>query len=147
MDQENLREFFAGDTLARLLGIEILEIGPGCAKTSVKVKGDMLNSMGMTHGGTVFALADMAFAVSCNSHGIMAVALSMNINYLRPTYPGEILYATSVEDYVTSRTGVYRITVVDENGQKVAVATGTAFRTGREINKNEPPRGAPAPEA
>ncbi|NPV91207.1 MAG: hydroxyphenylacetyl-CoA thioesterase PaaI [Firmicutes bacterium] len=138
MDQEKLREYFTGDTLARLLGIEILEIAPGYARTSIRVKEDMLNAVGMTHGGTVFSLADLAFAASCNSHGIKAVALSMNINYLRPTFPGETLYATSVEDCVTSRTGVYRITVVDESGQKVAVATGTAFRTGQAIEEGQP---------
>ncbi|MDH7480168.1 MAG: hotdog domain-containing protein, partial [Syntrophomonadaceae bacterium] len=66
-----------------------------------------------------------------------AVALNVNINYLRPTFPGETLYATSVEEYRTARTGVYRITVADSSGQKVAVATGTAYRTSRSIPEIE----------
>lgn len=144
MNLELIREVFARDTLAKLLGIEIIEVSPGYAKTSLKVGKNLLNALGMTHGGTVFALADLAFAVSCNSHGTAAVALNMSINYLRPTYPGDTLYAVSVEEYHTSKTGVYRITVVDQSGQKVAVATGTAFRTGRSIFELEV---KPAPDA
>jgi acyl-CoA thioesterase len=85
----------------------------------------------------------LALAVSCNSHGIVAVALNVNINYLRPTYPGDTLYATSVEEAHTARTGVYRITVVDQNEQKVAVATGTAFCTGRSITSEPTGRDNP----
>jgi len=133
MNQAEIREFFQKDTLAELLGIEILEIGPGYAKTSLQVGNNLLNALGMTHGGAVLALVDFALAVSSNSHGIAAVALNVNINYLRPTYPGDTLYAVSVEEHHTTRTGVYRITVVDQKEQKIAVATGTAFRTGHSI--------------
>jgi len=43
---------------------------------------DMENIFGMAHGGALFALIDESFEVASNSHGTMAVALNMNVNYI-----------------------------------------------------------------
>ena len=64
------------DRFARLLGIELEEVGPGFCRVGLTVTGDMLNAVGLTHGGVTFSLADFAFAVASNSHGRVAVALS-----------------------------------------------------------------------
>lgn len=126
---EELHREFEKDALAKLLGIEIIGIKPGYAKTTLRINPDHVNSLEMTHGATVFALADLALAVASNSQGKVAVAMSVNINFMRATHVGDQLYATATEEKLTSRTGVYRIIVETELGEKVAVATGTVFRT------------------
>ena len=129
---EDLYQMFEKDALAKLLGIEIIDIKPGYAKTTLQVNPDLVNSLGMTHGATVFAMVDMALAAASNSQGKVAVALSVNINFMLATYVGDRLYATATEEKLTNRTGIYRIVVETEKGEKVAVATGTAYRTGAE---------------
>jgi acyl-CoA thioesterase len=121
---------FEKDALAKLLGIEIIDIKPGYAKTTLQVNPDLVNSLAMTHGATVFALMDMALAAASNSQGKVAVALSVNINFMQATYVGDRLYAIATEEKLTNRTGIYRIIVETEKGEKVAVATGTVYRTG-----------------
>jgi len=133
MEENRIRKAFQNDRLARFLGIEILEIKPGYARTALRVNQNMLNSLAMTHGSAIFALADMAFAVACNSHGTAAVALSVNINFMKATGEGSLLTATAEEECRTSRTGVYRITIENEKGEKIASAVGTAYRTGRPL--------------
>ncbi|NLK51696.1 MAG: hotdog fold thioesterase [Syntrophomonadaceae bacterium] len=128
---EQLFQEFKKDALAELLGVKILEIHPGYAKTSLEVNPGLVNSLGMTHGAAIFALVDMALAAASNSRGKVAVALNVSINYLKATQPGDNLWAIAQEEKLTRRTGVYRIVVEKESGEKVAVATGTAFRTDR----------------
>lgn len=118
----------AGDVYARHNGIEITEIRPGFAKNRMTVGENHLNAMNITHGAAVFGLADVAFAAASNSHGQVAVALNMNISYVKATVKGDILTATATEDKLTNRTGLYRIVVEDDKGDLVAVAEGLVFR-------------------
>ena len=116
------------DAFAKMLGIEVLEIRPGYAKASLVVAKEHLNSIDITHGAAVFSLVDMAFAAASNSHGNIAVALNMNINFVKATVLGNVLYATASEDKLTNRTGLYRITVEDQTGELVATAEGLVYR-------------------
>ncbi|MFZ5639799.1 MAG: PaaI family thioesterase [Bacillota bacterium] len=126
--QKILEKISAGDIYARHNGIEIVEIRPGYAKTRMVVGENHLNAVNITHGAAVFGLVDLAFAAASNSHGQVAVALNMNISYVKATTVGNILTATATEDKLTNRTGLYRIVVEDEKGDLVAVAEGLVFR-------------------
>ena len=48
------------------------------------VRADMLNGHKTCHGGFIFALADSAFAFSCNSRNVSTVASGCTIDYLAP---------------------------------------------------------------
>jgi acyl-CoA thioesterase len=116
------------DALAKYLGIEIVTMEPGYAKTRMKVRPELLNGVKVTHGGAIFALADVAFAAASNAHGPVAVALNVSINFLKATTEGCLLTATALEDNLTKKTGVYRLEVRDEKEQLVALAEGTVYR-------------------
>lgn len=58
---------------------------------------DMENIFGMAHGGAIFSLMDAAFEIASNSHGTMAVALNMSINYLASPEKGATLTAEARE--------------------------------------------------
>jgi acyl-CoA thioesterase len=121
-------EWVAGDPFARSLGVELIEVAPGYGKVAMTVRDDMLNSHDTAHGGAVFSLADQAFAVASNSHGPLAVALEVSINYVAPAYPGDRLVAEAREESLGRRVGVYRLQVTREDGTLVAVAQATAYR-------------------
>ena len=125
---EEGKKRLAKDAFARLLGIELTEIKPGYASATMKVTPELLNGEGLTHGGAIFGLADLVFAAASNSHGNLALALNVNISFIKATRGGTILKAVAREESLTRKTGLYRMEVRDENGELVALAEGLAYR-------------------
>jgi phenylacetic acid degradation protein PaaD len=81
------------DALAHHLGIELQEMRPGYARATVNVGPHLLNGVGITHGGTIFSLADVVFAAASNAHGPVAVAMDVHISFIKSTSTGETLTA------------------------------------------------------
>lgn len=128
-DTAAIARFIAeGDTFARHLQIELLELRTGFSRVGMTLSPYMVNALGLTHGAVIFALADFAFAAACNSHGQEAVALSMDIHFLTSPAPASRLVAEAVEVRAGKRTGLYRVTVTDELGNLVAEIHGMAYR-------------------
>jgi acyl-CoA thioesterase len=115
---------YARDPAVRAFGIHIDEVAPGHARLSMPVRDDMLNGHGFCHGGLIFTLADSAFAYACNSRNQNTVASGCTIDYLAPGQRGDVLVAVAVEQSLAGRTGVYDITVSNQNGKKVALFRG-----------------------
>jgi acyl-CoA thioesterase len=89
----------------------------------------MLNFHGMTHGGLLFSLGDMAFAAASNSHGQTAVALNVTTSFLRITGVGDHLVADAREVHLGGATALYDIVITEKNsGQLVAKSQATVYR-------------------
>lgn len=116
------------DALGKHLGITLVEARPGYAVTTMTVRPELLNGVGITHGGTLFTLADIAMAAASNSHGPTAVALDVHISFLKATREGEFLTATAREENLTGRTGLYRVEVRDSKDELVSIVTGRVSR-------------------
>ncbi|MCL4440822.1 MAG: hotdog fold thioesterase [Firmicutes bacterium] len=125
---DEIVERLMNDPFPRHLGVELLELKPGYARVGMKVAGYMTNIHGITHGGAVFTLADVALGNACNAWGDAEVAINTTIYYLRTSKPGEYLTATASAENVTRKTGLYRITVENESGEQVALAEGLVYR-------------------
>lgn len=127
----DMQELVRNDELAQVLGIKLVECGKGWCKVSMEVKKGTLNAYGAAHGSVIYALADVAFATACNSHGVKGVALSMTMNYRRPACENEQLTAEAREESRGRTTGLYRMKVTNREGKLVAVADGLAFLSQR----------------
>ena len=125
---EQITNIFNEDAMVKLLDIKILTAKPGYAETSLQLTEKHLNSVGITHGAVLFALADVTMAAAGNAHGVKALALNASINFLKPSTKGEILYAYAKEDNLTKKTGVYRVEIYNENKEMIAVVEGTLYR-------------------
>jgi acyl-CoA thioesterase len=101
----------AGDAASRLLGIELVEYGPGRATTRMTVTGDMVNGHGICHGGLIFSLADTAFACACNSWGPATVAAQCDILFTAPGRTGDVLVAEARMRSRFGRSGIYDVAV------------------------------------
>ena len=113
-----------GDLLAQALGITLAEIRPGYARAVMAVRPDMSNAAGICHGGATFALADTAFAFACNSHNTLTLAQLCAITYLCAAHLGDTLTAVAEEVSLAGRSGVYDITVTNQDGARVALFRG-----------------------
>lgn len=123
--EDAVREFLAGDTAARALGITVSHVAPGEVTAHMTIRPEMLNGHGTAHGAALFAVADIAFAMACNSHGHPAVGRSCSIEYLAPAFPGEAVTATAVERAVVGRGGIYDVAVTrDGDGRLLAELRG-----------------------
>ncbi len=123
-----VRALWDGDRASQALGMAIESCGPGAASVSMRVRRDMMNGHGICHGGLLFALADSAFALACNSHGDNAVAAGAAIEFLRPAREGDLLTAVATERWRTGRSGIYEIEVRNQDGETVALFRGRSHR-------------------
>ncbi|MBN8443156.1 MAG: hydroxyphenylacetyl-CoA thioesterase PaaI [Thauera sp.] len=121
------------DRAAQALGIRIDSVGPGHAKLSMPVRGDMVNGHHICHGGLIFALADTAFAYACNAYNRNTVASGCNIDFVAPGKEGDTLQAEAVERALSGRTGVYDVTVRDSAGKAIAHFRGKSYRIAGEV--------------
>ena len=101
----------AGDAASRLLGIELIECGPGWARTQMTIRGDMVNGHDIGHGGMIFSLADTTFACACNSWGPVTVAAECDILFVAPARRGDVLTAEARMRSRFGRGGLYDVTV------------------------------------
>ena len=122
------------DLFSQWLGIEVLEIKEGYSKIKMTVRKEMINGFGIVHGGIAFSLADSAFAFACNNRNILSVALDTSINFLKPVHVDDVLTAEAKEIHNGKSTGLYHISISNQNEHLVAVFKGTCYRTGKKTS-------------
>jgi len=133
---EKVREYmYKNDRLFELLGARILEMGEGYAKVEMVVKDEHLNAAEVCHGGILFSLADLAFALASNSHGKLALAIEVSITYMKAAFKGEKLVAEAKEVNLGKRTATYLMEVRNSKNELLALAKGTVYR----MDKDFPP--------
>lgn len=118
------------DMLISCFGMEIVEVKKGSASVRMKVGKDHVNTADVCHGGVIFSLADVAFALACNSHGTLALALDMSISFLKTVQVGETITARCEEQHAGKSIGCYTIEVSDSANNLVSLLKATAFRKG-----------------
>ena len=123
------------DLFSKWLGITILDVTAGYSKIKMTVRPEMINGFGIVHGGIAFSLADSAFAFACNNRNVLSVALDTSINFIKPVHVGDVLTAEANEIHNGKSTGLYHITISNQNAHTVAVFKGTCYRTGKALKK------------
>lgn len=121
------------DLFSQWLGIEVMEVREGYSKIKMTVREEMINGFGIVHGGIAFSLSDSAFAFACNNRNVLSVALDTAINFLKPVHVGDILTAEAKELHNGRSTGLYHITISNQNAHTVALFKGTCFRTNKKL--------------
>ncbi|RXK60458.1 hydroxyphenylacetyl-CoA thioesterase PaaI [Lacibacter luteus] len=121
------------DRFSQWLGISVIEIKEGYSKIKMTVREEMLNGFGIVHGGIAFSLADSAFAFACNNRNNLSVALDTSINFIKPVHPGDELVAEAKELHNGRSTGLYHISIFNQNDHLVAQFKGTCYRTGKPL--------------
>jgi len=125
---QELKEFFsAEDKFARHTGIDLVDVGPGWAKASMKIQPFHQNGARTVHGGAIFTLADFAFAVASNSHGTLAMGINTSVSFVKAATRGT-LYAEAVEQSKGSKLASYSVMVTDDTGDVVAIFQGMVYR-------------------
>jgi len=128
------------DHASKWFGFEIVSVSEGAATLAMTVRQDHCNGHGTLHGGVSFALADSAFAFACNSRNQATVAQSNSILYLAPGHIGDRMTATAREVSLKGRTGLYDVTVTNQDGTVIAEFRGQSRAIGKPLFDAEGPQ-------
>jgi acyl-CoA thioesterase len=115
---------WAADKASPWVGIEQVAIGEGTATMGLTVMPHHCNGHGICHGGIIYTLSDTAFAFACNSRNQSSVAHHNSISYLAPGQIGDRLTALATEISLAGRTGIYDVTVKNQDGRVIAEFRG-----------------------
>lgn len=126
MMQEKIRS----DPFADHMEMRFNVVRPGYALVEMPVPDHLCNFHGGAHGAAIFAVADVAFSAASNAGGTTSVALSVTITYIKAAAPGSILTAEAVEESAGNRTRLYRVRVVDDKDNLIAIFEGLVYRKG-----------------
>ncbi len=121
------------DLFSQWLGIKIIDIKEGYSKITMTIRKEMINGLGIIHGGVAFSMADSAFAFACNNRNVLSVALDTSINFLKPVHVDDVLIAEAKELHNGKSTGLYHITITNQHNHVVAVFKGTCYRTNKTL--------------
>jgi acyl-CoA thioesterase len=124
---EHMIQFFKNDRFAERVGIELLEVSEGSARARMEIKDHHLNSVNIVHGAAIFSLADLVFSVASNSHGTVALAVNVNITFMKAA-SGGTLFAEATEVSRNPKLASYTIRVTDEAGDLIALFQGMVYR-------------------
>ena len=116
------------EPFGKKFGLKLIDVQEGYAKVAMRFSEDLENMFGMAHGGAIFSLIDAAFEIASNSHGTMAVALNMNINYLASPEKGAMLTAEAREINRTKKTAAYDIRAIDDSGKLLSSCQALVYR-------------------
>ena len=130
-------EMFVKDAFSKCLGIEIIEISKGYSQLKMIVTEKMLNGFKIAHGGITYSLADSALAFASNAHGNKCISIETSISHTDSVNLGDILIATTEELSLTNKTGLYLVTISNQNNKEIAYFKGTVYRTSKEWSNNE----------
>jgi len=122
--EKSAAAMWASDAASKHIGIEVVAVAPGEATCTLEVRAHNCNGHGNCHGGYIFTLADTAFAFACNTYNQTTVAQHNTISYVTPGRQGDVLTARAVEVSRTGRSGIYDVTVTNQENVTIAVFRG-----------------------
>ena len=115
VDLGHVRRMWEDDRASAHLGMEATVVEVDHAVVRMTVGEHMVNGHDIAHGGYLFALADSAFAIACNSRGALTVAAGADIVFVASARLGDVLVAEAQVRTAYGRSGVTDVTVTRES--------------------------------
>lgn len=126
MDYEQLRERRnEKNAFGNLVGVKIVEIREGYARTELEVRPELMNPVNSVHGGVLFTMIDITGGSAAVSHGENVTTVDADIRYLRPGIGVNKLVCEAEEIKRGRQLLVYRVDVKDEKGNILTAGTVT----------------------
>ena len=115
------------EPIASFLDTKLLELSPGYAKVSMRLRPEYANFNGFIFGGIIMSLADQAFAYASNTVVIPNVASQFNIHFIAGARVDDELVAECRVVKKGRRVCMSEMSVSNQDGKLIARATGTTI--------------------
>jgi 1,4-dihydroxy-2-naphthoyl-CoA hydrolase len=113
------------DTLGTRLGIQFIELGEDFLRATMPVDERTKQPQGLLHGGASVALAEtlgsVASTLCIDANTQQSVGVEINANHIRAVRGG-VVTGTARPIHIGSRTQVWAIEILDEQGRRVCVS-------------------------
>ncbi len=126
-DLSEFRDKVEKEPIGAFFGMKLLDLSPGHARVSMKLRSEYLTFNGFIFGGIITSIADQAFACATNSMGRPSIATQFNVHFIAAATPGDELTAEGKVLRKGRRVDVCEIAVTNQDGKLIARATGTAI--------------------
>ena len=126
------QQMYDVDPFSQWLGIEIVDLDAGLAVLQMSIRKEMTNGFDIAHGGITYSLADSALAFASNAYGRHSMSLETSISHIEVVNTGDVLTATTYEESLSHKIGIYRIEVRNQKEQTVALFKGIIYRSSKE---------------
>ncbi len=113
----------------KLLGIELVSIGPGHAVFDMAARTEHTNSIGLIQGGLVSSLADTSMGIAVRSLGMNAATIDLSIGFTASARLGDILRAEG-KVVKAGREIIFTETRVMAGNRLIAYCKGTFYKIG-----------------
>lgn len=129
-----IREAVESEPFAQALKMKLVSLSLGHSVVEMDYDPELMNNIySRAHGGALFALIDEAFETASQTHGTIAVALNVNVTYIRSPENGERLRAQADESAHTRKTATFDIKVTNGDGDLIATCQAVAYRTDKPV--------------
>ncbi len=111
------------------LGVQCPEVDPEEPVTcQLVVSARHINHQAMIHGGVLFTMAEAVLTLSSRRLGVPASTLDVSLSLLAPARSGDQLTATADTMVVRRRIIVYKVTIVNQHQDLIAICQATVLR-------------------
>ncbi|MEP6631886.1 MAG: hydroxyphenylacetyl-CoA thioesterase PaaI [Lapillicoccus sp.] len=114
-DLDHVRRMWADDRASAHVGMTLTTLEVDHAVVRMTVDATMVNGHDLAHGGYLFMLADSAFALACNSRGVLTVAAGADVTFVTSARLGDVLLAEATTRVAYGRSGITDVTVTRES--------------------------------
>ena len=132
---EFIRQHFATVPFFRFLGVSVTHTAHGEARLRLPLKGEYANTYGITHGGLIAALADMAAGVALRTLKVRVVTVETGVDYFLPVAPEGALYAEARLVHEGSKLLHAEVNIANGEDVLVAKGRGVFFVTGEDTGR------------
>jgi acyl-CoA thioesterase len=122
-----LKSRMQNEPVAEFMGVKLLNISPGYAKATMKMKPEYVNFHGVIQGGIMMTLADFAFGWAVNSVAFPSVASQLNFHFIARAEVNDELTAECRVIKNGRRAGIAEISINNQKGELIVKATGTTI--------------------
>jgi len=112
----------------KLLGAELVSATLDRIEARLRVREDMGNGSGITHGGVYMSFADYLGAIGTVVNlpkGARTTTMESKTNFFRPAKAGDVITGVSTPMHKGRRTMVWQTRLTGEDGKLLAVITQT----------------------
>jgi len=134
---DRIQHAIATDSMIRLFGMEVEEASETLSRVSAVVKEEFLQLHDLAHGAFMFALMDVAFALTVNAK-VDAVAVQWSISQFRSAKLGEKVTAECRLLHGGRRLMVVELLTRGSEGKVLAKGQATAIPVGETAPVHKP---------
>ena len=105
------------DEYIQMLGLELIDLKPGYAKSRIKFSKKLCNPYNVIHGGCLYSIADITAGYAGCAYGHFVTTISGNMNYVRPAKNSEYIYCEAKVVRQGNKVCAYNVELFDDNNE------------------------------